>query len=85
MLGLFSKKSEVCNVLGDSIILRLTAEETDGKYSVAEFATPGGVGQPPHTHDWNENYVVLEGEHGHDSFLFHNDQYSQIISKFIQS
>ena len=31
------------------------------------------------------SYVVLEGEHGHDSFLFHNDQYSQIISKFIQS
>lgn len=62
MFGLFSKKPEVCNVLGDSITLRLTAEQTDGKYSVAEFATPGGVGQPPHTHDWNENYVVLEGE-----------------------
>ena len=31
------------------------------------------------------SYVVLEGEHGHDSFLFHDDQYSQIISKFIQS
>ena len=31
------------------------------------------------------SYVVLEGEHGHDSFLFHNDQYSQIIRKFIQS
>ena len=27
-----------------------------------EFATPGGVGQPPHTHDWNETYLVLEGE-----------------------
>ena len=31
------------------------------------------------------SYVVLDGEHGHDSFLFHNDQYSQIIRKFIQS
>ena len=62
MFGLFQKKPEVCNVLGDSITLRLTAEQTDGKYSVAEFASPGGVGQPPHTHDWDETYLVLEGE-----------------------
>ena len=62
MFGLFKRKPEVCNVLGDSITLRLTAEQTDGKYSVAEFATPGGVGQPPHTHDWDETYLVLEGE-----------------------
>ena len=62
MFGLFQKKPEVCNVLGDSITLRLTAQQTDGKYSVAEFATPGGVGQPPHTHAWDETYLVLEGE-----------------------
>ena len=62
MFGLFQKKPEVCNVLGDSITLSLTAEQTDGKYSVAEFATPGGVGQPPHTHAWDETYLVLEGE-----------------------
>ena len=31
------------------------------------------------------SYVVLNGEHGHDSFLFHSDKYSQIISKFIES
>lgn len=53
---------EICNVLGDSITLQLTADQTGGKYSVAEFATPGGVGQPPHTHDWDETYLVLEGE-----------------------
>ena len=43
----FNQQPEVCNVLGDSITLRLTSEQTDGNYSVAEFATPGGVGQPP--------------------------------------
>ena len=31
------------------------------------------------------SYVVLDGEHGHDSFLFHSEQYSKIIKKFIQS
>ena len=53
---------EVCNVLGDSITLQLTADQTGGQYSVVEFATPGGVGQPPHTHSWDETYLVLEGE-----------------------
>ena len=58
----FNQQPEVCNVLGDSITLRLTSEQTNGNYSVAEFATPGGVGQPPHTHAWDETYLVLEGE-----------------------
>ena len=58
----FNQQPEVCNVLGDSITLRLTSEQTDGNYSVAEFATPGGVGQPPHTHAWDETYLVLEGD-----------------------
>ena len=31
------------------------------------------------------SYVVLDGEHGHDSFLFHSEQYSKIIKKFIRS
>ena len=31
------------------------------------------------------SYVVLDGEHGHDSFLFYKEQYSRIIEKFIQS
>ena len=62
MFGLFNKKPGVCNVLGNSNTLHLTADQTDGKYSVAEFATLGGIRQPPHTHDWNKNYVVLEGD-----------------------
>jgi len=33
----------------------------------------------------NSSYVVLDGEHGHDSFLFHTDKYSKIIRKFISS
>lgn len=62
MSAVVNNQPEVCNVLGDSITLRLTKAQTDGKYSVAEFATPDGVGQPPHTHAWDETYLVLEGE-----------------------
>ena len=62
MSSVLSNEPEVCNVLGDSITLRITKEQTDGIYSIAEFATPEGVGQPPHTHGWDETYLVLEGE-----------------------
>lgn len=31
------------------------------------------------------SYIVLEGEHGHDSFLFHSDMYSKLIRKFLES
>ena len=29
------------------------------------------------------SYVVLDGDHGHDSFLFYKEKYSKIIEKFI--
>ena len=31
------------------------------------------------------SYVVLPGPHGHDSFLYYTDEYSNIIEKFIHS
>ena len=31
------------------------------------------------------SYIVLEGEHGHDSFLFHSEKYSNLIRKFLES
>tara|TARA_B100001142_G_C14330193_1_gene653774 strand:+ start:1035 stop:2120 length:1086 start_codon:yes stop_codon:yes gene_type:complete len=33
----------------------------------------------------NSSYIVLEGAHGHDSFLFSSEEYSKVISKFIES
>ena len=33
----------------------------------------------------NSSYIVLEGAHGHDSFLFSSEKYSKVISKFIES
>ena len=62
MSAAVNNQPEVCNVLGDSITLRLTKEQTDGKYSVAEFATPDGVGQPPHTHAWDGNLRTDQAE-----------------------
>ena len=33
----------------------------------------------------NSSYIVLEGAKGHDSFLFSSEEYSKVISKFIES
>jgi homoserine O-acetyltransferase len=33
----------------------------------------------------SSSYIVLEGAHGHDSFLFSSEEYSKVISKFIES
>lgn len=33
----------------------------------------------------NSSYIVLKGAHGHDSFLFSSEEYSKVISKFIES
>ena len=49
-------------VLVDKITLKLTSTDTNSKYSILEFETPEGVGQPPHSHDWDETYIVLEGQ-----------------------
>ena len=31
------------------------------------------------------SYIVLDGEQGHDSFLFHSEKYSKAIKRFIES
>ena len=33
----------------------------------------------------SSSYIVLEGAHGHDSFLFSSEEYSKVINKFIES
>ena len=31
------------------------------------------------------SYIVLSGEHGHDSFLFENEKYVKTLKEFIES
>ncbi len=66
--------SKIIEVLGDKVNLRITAKDTNNSYSLLEFETPEGVGQPPHCHSWDETYIVLEGKlnlniNGNESIL----------------
>jgi quercetin dioxygenase-like cupin family protein len=38
------------------------SRETGGAWSLFEEEVPLGMGPPPHRHDWDEAYYVLEGE-----------------------
>ncbi len=50
-------------LLGDIITLKVTANETEGKYSVWEIEVPSQSGPPPHYHtNLEEGFYVLEGE-----------------------
>jgi quercetin dioxygenase-like cupin family protein len=40
----------------------LTGEQTGGRYCLIDMRTPPGGGPPPHRHDFEEMFTILEGE-----------------------
>ena len=49
-------------VVGDTYTLLVTGKETAGRLSVIDMYVPPGGGPPPHRHDFEETFSVLEGE-----------------------
>ena len=50
-------------VRGGNLIIKATADQTEGKFAAVEFWGPRGFGSPIHVHsDDDEFFVVLEGE-----------------------
>jgi quercetin dioxygenase-like cupin family protein len=50
------------NILGMPLTMLCEARETGGNWSLFEEEVPLGMGPPPHRHDWDEAYYILEGE-----------------------
>lgn len=50
------------NILGMPLRMLCEAKETGGAWSLFEEDVPLGMGPPPHWHDWDEAYYVLDGE-----------------------
>lgn len=63
MAGVTVKAGEgkTLNVLGMPLRFLCDAEDTDGAWSLMEEQIPVGLGPPPHRHDWDEAYYVIEG------------------------
>ena len=63
MAGVTLKAGEgnVFNVLGMPLWFLCDADDTEGAWSLMEEKIPVGLGPPPHRHDWDEAYYVIEG------------------------
>jgi quercetin dioxygenase-like cupin family protein len=49
-------------VVGDTYTILLTGEDTDGRFCLIDMLVPPGGGPPPHRHDFEETFILLEGE-----------------------
>ena len=49
-------------VVGDNYTILLSGKETAGRYCLIDMYVPPGGGPPPHRHDFEESFTVLEGE-----------------------
>ncbi len=47
---------------GDTYTILLTGEDTAGRFCLIDMFVPPGGGPPPHRHDFEESFTVLEGE-----------------------
>ena len=49
-------------VVGDTYTILLTGDDTDGRFCLIDMHVPPEGGPPPHRHDFEETFVILEGE-----------------------
>jgi quercetin dioxygenase-like cupin family protein len=49
-------------VVGDTYTVLLSGDDTDGRYCLIDMLVPPGGGPPPHRHDFEESFTVVEGE-----------------------
>jgi mannose-6-phosphate isomerase-like protein (cupin superfamily) len=53
---------QALNILGMPLTMLCEARETGGAWSLFEEEVPIGMGPPPHRHDWDEAYYILDGD-----------------------
>ena len=49
-------------IVGDTYTILLSGADTDGHYCLTDMLVPPGGGPPPHRHDFEESFTILEGE-----------------------
>src|SRR6516162_7767881 len=49
-------------LVGDTYTVTVSGEATNGRFCVVDMHIPPGGGPPPHRHDFEETFIVLEGE-----------------------
>lgn len=49
-------------VVGDTYTILLSGDDTAGRFCLIDMHVPPGGGPPPHRHDFEEAFTVLDGE-----------------------
>jgi quercetin dioxygenase-like cupin family protein len=49
-------------LVGDTYTITVNGEDTSGRFCVIDMHIPPGGGPPPHRHDFEETFILLEGE-----------------------
>jgi quercetin dioxygenase-like cupin family protein len=57
-----SKEAVHVGLVGDTYTILLSGADTAGKFCLVDMYVPPGGGPPPHRHDFEETFIVLEGE-----------------------
>jgi len=50
------------SVVGDTYTILVSGAQTGGRYCLIDMLVPDGGGPPPHRHDFEEMFSLLEGE-----------------------
>ena len=50
------------SVVGDTYTILMSGAQTDGRYCLIDMLIPDSSGPPPHRHDFEEMFSLLEGE-----------------------
>src|SRR5690242_2000211 len=50
------------SIAGDTYTILLKGEDTAGRFALIDMYVPPGGGPPPHRHDFEETFSLLEGE-----------------------
>ena len=49
-------------LVGDTYTILLAGKDTAGRFCLIDMHIPPGGGPPPHRHDFEESFILLEGE-----------------------
>jgi quercetin dioxygenase-like cupin family protein len=49
-------------VVGDTYTILVPGQDTAGRYTLIDMHVPPGGGPPPHRHDFEEMFTILDGE-----------------------
>ena len=50
------------SLAGDTYTILLTGADTAGRFTLIDMLVPSGGGPPPHRHDFEETFTILDGE-----------------------